>query len=174
MCSAEVSVSARTRTHASVSIDSTRKDLPNDAWDDNEPAIVYVKPTPEQLTRLNREAVRTLVQVIVVQVVGAFIVALIAGLVAGWPGAVSALAGAGSNALPNVLFATRLLFGMFRPGGATPVAFFLGEFLKLASTVFLLLLVAKLGQGFLVWPALLAGLMVALKGHYWLLLFKSS
>jgi len=134
----------------------------------------YATPTPEQLLHYNQGAVRLLTQTIAVQVVGALLVALLAGLVAGWAAAASALAGAASSALPNVLFAMRLLFGMFRPGGASPVSFFLGEFLKLGSTALLLLLAVKVGQDALVWPALLAGLIVALKSQYWLLLFKSS
>lgn len=156
--------------YSSVPFDLVQDDLLNDDWADGDPAIEYVKLTPEQVAGYNRDAARTLIQVIAVQLGGAFVVALISGLVAGWSGAASALAGAASNAIPNVLFATRLLFGMLKPGGTSPLSFFVGEFLKLASTAFLLLLVAKLGQDELVWPAVLAGLIVALKGHYWLLL----
>lgn len=149
--------------------------VPYDEWDDAqglEPR--YVAPTAEQLAELNRSALRILVRSVVAQVVAGVLVALLAWVMAGAAAGASALAGAAAYAIPSVLFALRLLMGMFRPGGANPATFFLGEFLKLASTALLLWLVVKVGQNDLVWPALIAGLIVALKSHYWLLLFKDS
>lgn len=148
----------------------------NDGWDDDwrdAPEQVPVVPaTPEQLVELNRTAARTLLRSIVVQVIVALSVAGIAWLVAGVAAGASALAGAAAYTVPSVLFALRLLFGMVKPGGANPATFFFGEFFKLGSTALLLGLAVKLGQNELVWPALLAGLIVALKSHYLLLLFE--
>jgi len=148
----------------------------DDEWDDalEDATSQYVVPTAEQLAALNRGALRTLVRSVAAQVVTGIAVALIAWAVAGVGAGVSALAGAAACAIPCVLFALRLLIGMARPGGANPATFFLGEFLKLASTGLLLWLVVEVGQDDLVWPALIAGLIVALKSHYWLLLFKDS
>lgn len=148
----------------------------NDDWDDDwrdAPEQVPVVPaTPEQLVELNRTAARTLLRSIVIQVVVALVVAGIAWLVAGVAAGASALAGAAAYTVPSVLFALRLLFGMVKPGGANPATFFFGEFFKLGSTALLLGLAVKLGQNELVWPALLVGLIVALKSHYLLLLFE--
>lgn len=153
--------------------------MPYNEWDDAAEAAAectaqYVVPTAEQLAELNRGALRTLVRSVVAQVVAGIVVAMIAWAVAGGAAGVSALAGAAACAIPSALFALRLLMGMARPGGANPATFFLGEFLKLGSTALLLWLVVRLGQDDLVWPALIAGLIVALKSHYWLLLFKDS
>lgn len=150
--------------------------VPYDEWDDDaeDTAPQYVVPTAEQLAELNRGALRILVRSIVAQVVAGLVVAVLAWAVAGVAAGVSALAGAATCAIPGALFALRLLIGMAKPGGANPATFFLGEFLKLASTALLLWLVVRLGQDDLVWPALIAGLIVALKSHYWLLLFKDS
>ncbi len=149
--------------------------LPQDPWDDDQDLPVEVSVvTAEQLVELNRSAARTLLRTIVAQVVAATVVALLAWLVAGVAAGVSALVGAAAYAIPSVLFALRLLFGMVKPGGANPATFFFGEFFKLGSAALLLGLAVKLGQNELVWPALLVGLIVALKSHYWLLLFKDS
>jgi ATP synthase protein I len=144
----------------------------DDGWDDATEPVPVVPATPEQLAELNRSAARTLLRSIVVQVVVALVVAGIAWLVAGAAAGASALAGAAAYTVPSVLFALRLLFGMVKPGGANPATFFFGEFFKLGSTALLLGLAVKLGQNELVWPALLAGLIVALKSHYLLLLFE--
>jgi len=144
------------------------------AWDDDEEVLEVVKATPEQLAVLNRGAARTLLRAIVVQVVAAVAVGLVAWVTAGVAAGVSALVGASAYMVPSVLFALRLLFGMVKPQGANPATFFFGEFFKLGSTALLLGLAVKMGQDELVWPALLAGLVVALKSHYWLLLFKES
>lgn len=149
----------------------------NDSWDDDDwhdaPELAPVVPaTPEQLAELNRTASRTLFRSIVVQIVVALVVAGIAWLIAGVAAGVSALAGAAAYTVPSVLFALRLLFGMVKPSGANPATFFFGEFFKLGSTALLLGLAVKLGQNELVWPALLVGLVVALKSQYLLLLFE--
>lgn len=162
---------------AQTSLDSAGRNDWNDGWDDDDwheapEQAPMVPATPEQLAELNRTAARTLLRSIVVQVIVALVVAGIAWLVSGVAAGASALAGAAAYTVPSVLFALRLLFGMVKPGGANPATFFFGEFFKLGSTALLLGLAVKLGQNELVWPALLVGLVVALKSHYLLLLFE--
>ncbi|MCK9512507.1 MAG: ATP synthase subunit I [Pigmentiphaga sp.] len=157
--------------------DSSRMSRPaaNEPWDESpEPEIASADLTAEQIARLNHGALRLLARLVLVQLVAVVAVVLVAWGWAGAAAAVSALVGAGSYALPNVLFALRLMFSAVGVGKASPVTFFLGEFLKLGATAALLVLGVSLAGGALVWPALIAGLIVALKSHYALSLFKSS
>lgn len=83
----------------------------------------------------------------------------------------SALLGAGAYFVPNAFFALRLLLGY---SGVKPVAaagFLAGELIKLASSVLLLAAVVLVAQAWLVWPALLFGLVSVLKGYVLLLAF---
>ena len=75
-------------------------------------------------------------------------------------GAFWALVGGVVCALPNFLFALRLRFVAKRPGASYPVNFLLGELVKMAAIVALLLLVAK-GYADLHWPSMLLGLVLA-------------
>ncbi|MGE4336746.1 MAG: ATP synthase subunit I, partial [Pigmentiphaga sp.] len=133
----------------------------NEPWEEiPDPDIPPDGLTAEQIARLNHGALRTLMRLVMVQLAAVVVVLLAAW---GWLGAaaaVSALVGAGSYALPNVLFALRLMFSAVGVGKASPVTFFLGEFLKLGATAALLVLGASLVKGALVWPALIAGLIV--------------
>src|SRR5690606_25758227 len=112
-------------------------DTSRDTWDDDEKLIETAPATPEQMAVLNRQAARTLLRVIVVQVVAAVAVGIMAWGVAGVAAGVSALVGAGAYMVPSVLFALRLLLGMVKPQGANPATFFFGEFFKLGSTALL-------------------------------------
>jgi ATP synthase protein I len=76
--------------------------------------------------------------------------------------------------LPNAAFALRLWVSTYRPGGASPELFFIGEFLKLVATFLLLWLVASVGGDQVQWLAVLAGLVAALKGYVVLLVVKGS
>lgn len=152
--------------------------VPYNAWDDDahekETDDVPAAPTPEQLAEFDRHSARLLARSILVQLTVTVVVAALAWMVSGPMAGVSALVGAAACSIPNALFALRLLFGIFRPKGTSSATFFLGEFIKLVSTGALLGLAAKLGQDVLVWPAVFIGLVVALKSHYGLLLFKDS
>jgi ATP synthase protein I len=109
-------------------------------------------------------------RVIAVQAAVGLGVALVAGLVTGrlevfW----SALYGAGVVVLPGALMArgmTSPLSSMSPIGSA--VSFMLWEGVKIAVSVLLLILAARIVQP-LSWPALLAGLVVCIK-VYWLAL----
>lgn len=121
------------------------------------------------LAALNARAGRGIVRGLVAQAIMGGLAALVSWVVAGSFAGLSALAGATAYFVPNALFASRLLLGSIggrRPG---PLAFFVGEALKLGLAVLLLGLVVRLGHAWLVWPAFLLGLLCVLKGYVLLL-----
>lgn len=120
---------------------------------------------------LKFKAGRGLIRVLVAQAVMGLVAALISWAVAGVGAGASALIGAGAYFMPNALFAMRLLFGLLASKPASPVAFFVGEIIKLGSAVALLALAVHLWQSWLVWPALLFGLVCVLKGYVLLMVF---
>lgn len=92
--------------------------------------------------------------------------------VAGTGAAVSALIGAAAYFVPNALFALRLLVGLLGRVKASPLTFFVGEAFKLGSASLVLGLAAWFGRDWLVWPAMLFGLVCVLKGYVLLLIFR--
>ncbi|MDR2239652.1 MAG: ATP synthase subunit I [Zoogloeaceae bacterium] len=108
---------------------------------------------------------------VLLQVAVTLAVAIAAGLLAGKHGAISALLGGAAVVLPNALFALRLFAESRKPGGASPAAFFVGEFMKVAATVALLAMAASLYRE-MHWLALIAGLAAALKANLLALLSK--
>ena len=105
--------------------------------------------------------------------IGATILAtLIAGAITGVRGALSAALGGAACVLPNLLFALRLHFVSKRPAASYPLAFFVGEFLKIASTVGLLATV-QLVYPDVHWLALFLGFVVALKANLSAFLVKT-
>lgn len=119
-----------------------------------------------------RRSSRGLVRVLTAQLSVAAVVVAVSGLVAGSAAALSALIGAAAYFVPNALFAMRLLFGFFGPVKTGPLTFFAGEAFKLGTAVLVLALTAWYGRDWLVWPALLFGLIGVLKGYVLLLLFR--
>lgn len=67
--------------------------------------------------------------------------------------------------LPNFLFALRLSRVAQRPKASYPVNFFLGEFIKMALTVGLLVLIVK-NYADLHWFSLLGGLVLAVQAGF--------
>lgn len=122
--------------------------------------------------RLRYKAGRGLVRALAAQAIMGLAAGLISWVVAGAAAGVSALIGAGAYFVPNALFAMRLLMGLIGSRQASALTFFLGELVKLGSAVLLLALAAYVGQGWLVWPALLFGLVCVLKGYVLLLAFR--
>ncbi|HWL27788.1 MAG TPA: ATP synthase subunit I [Burkholderiaceae bacterium] len=92
--------------------------------------------------------------------------------VAGMGAAVSALVGAAAYFVPNALFALRLLVGLFGRAQPSPFTFFVGEAFKLGSALLVLGLAAWLGREWIVWPAMLFGLVCVLKGYVLLLMTR--
>ncbi len=98
------------------------------------------------------------------------LVAALAALVGGASAALSALAGGLACVVPNALFALRLHWESRRPGGATMQGFFVGEFAKLAATVLILFVVARVYHE-LDWPAFVVGFIAVLKSYFLMFLF---
>jgi len=121
---------------------------------------------------LNAQASRGLLLALAAQGAMGLAAAVMAGVVGGSAAGWSALAGAGAYFIPNALFALRLLINVLKSGRTSPVTFFLGEMIKLLMTALLLWLLSRVAQGWLVWPAVLLGLVFTLKGYLLLLLFR--
>lgn len=104
---------------------------------------------------------------------GATILATAIGAVFfGQSGGVSAALGGLSCVLPNGMFALRLFLASRRPGGANAIGFFVGEFVKIASIVGLLVLVGRFYEG-VHWGGLFIGLILALKANLFAFLVKT-
>jgi ATP synthase protein I len=127
--------------------------------------------TEAELAQINARARGDLMQVVIAQALSAVVVALLALFVGGVDAGLSALAGSGTYFVPNVLFALRLFLATFRPGGTNALFFIVGEFLKVGATVGLLWLLAHVGGERVVWLAVIAGLIAALKGYMLVLMF---
>jgi ATP synthase protein I len=111
-----------------------------------------------------------MLRVILLQLATTIVAGLIAGLLGGTPALISALLGGLCCVVPNGLFALRLFANAQKPGGANPMSFLIGEFIKITLTVALLGAIAWLYHG-LNWLALIVGFIVALKS-YIILLFR--
>lgn len=111
-----------------------------------------------------------MLRIILLQFAATVVTAIIAGLLGGLPALISALLGGLCCVVPNGLFALRLFANAQKPGGANPMSFFIGEFIKIILTVALLGAVAWLYRD-LNWLALIAAFIVALKS-YIILLFR--
>ncbi|HLV27761.1 MAG TPA: ATP synthase subunit I [Burkholderiaceae bacterium] len=125
--------------------------------------------TDAERARIGQRASRGLIRALVAQAGMSVFAIVLSGLVAGADAALSALVGAAAYFVPNALFAMRLLLGMFGPMKSGPMAFFWGEAFKLGTAVLILGFAALKGTDWLVWPALLFGLLCVLKGYVLLL-----
>ena len=95
---------------------------------------------------------------------------VLAGLLGGWAAMLSAVLGGICCVVPNGIMAFRLFASSQKKGGANPATFFIWEFVKIALTLALLFITARLYHD-LNWLALLGGFIVALKS-YLILLFR--
>jgi len=127
--------------------------------------------TAADLAQINRRSRLELVQIVKAQALLGCVVAGLAWLIAGGDAGLSALAGAGTYFVPNVIFALRLYIATFRPGGSGPMLFLIGEMLKIGVAVGLLWVVARLGGDRVQWLAVLVGLIAVLKGYVLVLMF---
>jgi ATP synthase protein I len=110
-------------------------------------------------------------RVVLLQGIAALLVALIAWAVGGKAAGWSALGGGLACAVPNGLFALRLAAAARRPQGTSAGTFFVGEVLKVASTVALLALLVW-GYRDLVWLAMIAAVIVTLKSYFIALIWR--
>lgn len=99
---------------------------------------------------------------------------MVAGLAWFWfgqHGAVSAGLGGAAIVIPNLFFALSL-WAAAKSGRASVSRFFVGEIIKVAATLALLVIVAGAYRE-LHWLALLAGMLVALKANLIVVLIKA-
>ena len=109
-------------------------------------------------------------QIVLMQLAVTILVTLIAALIGGVSAALSALFGGLCCAVPNALFAVRLFMAARRPGGTDPIVFFIGEFVKIASTIALIGVVVWMYRD-VNWLAFIVSFIVVLKS-YFILLFR--
>lgn len=105
------------------------------------------------------------------QSLATLLVAGLAGILVGWHGAVSAGLGGAAIVIPNLMFALSL-WAAAKSDKASVARFFVGEMIKVAATLALLVIVAGAYRD-LHWLALLAGLLVALKANLFAILIKA-
>ncbi|MDR0736034.1 MAG: ATP synthase subunit I [Zoogloeaceae bacterium] len=98
------------------------------------------------------------------QLCAAALAACLAALFAGARGAVSAALAGVVCILPAAWFVLRLSFKARRSGGVSPADFFIGEFVKIAATLGLLMVVVKVYA--VHWPSLLFGMVVVLQASF--------
>ena len=98
-------------------------------------------------------------------------VAALAWIWAGQHAALSAGLGGAAVAIPNLMFALSL-WAAAKSGRPSVARFFVGELIKVAATLALLVIVAGAYRD-LHWLALLAGLFVALKVNLFVILIKA-
>jgi ATP synthase protein I len=111
-----------------------------------------------------------MLRLVSLQMMATLAAGFIAGLLGGWSAMFSAVLGGICCVVPNGVMAVRLFASTQKPGGASPVTFFIWEFVKIALTLALLYTTARLYHD-LNWLALLCGFIVALKS-YIILLFR--
>ena len=117
---------------------------------------------------MNREE---LIRIVVWQYAFVCVVATVAWL--GWSLAagLSALAGGLCVAVPNSIFALNLIISQMTRKPMRPSGVIVGEFLKMIVICCLFAAVAKFFSG-LNWPAMLAGIIVAVFGQFGLIFNK--
>ncbi len=107
---------------------------------------------------------------VLLQVVATLVVSGLAAIWGGMSAALSVMLGGLACVVPNALLAFRLHVQTRRPGGATVYGLLVGEFVKVATTVALLVLIAHAYRG-LNWLALIVGVIVALKSYFLMFVF---
>ncbi|MDR3157873.1 MAG: ATP synthase subunit I [Zoogloeaceae bacterium] len=98
------------------------------------------------------------------QLCAAALATCLAALFAGMRGAVSAALAGAICVLPSAWFALRLSFRSRRSGSVSPADFFIGEFVKVATTLALLAVAVKLYA--VHWPSLLFGMAIVLQASF--------
>ncbi|MBC7490290.1 MAG: ATP synthase subunit I [Glaciimonas sp.] len=114
-----------------------------------------------------------MLRIVLLQFIVTVVIAVVAGLLSGMSGFISAMLGGICCALPNGLFALSLFFSARAPGDANPISFFIGEFIKIATTIALLGAVARLYHE-VNWLAFVVSFIVVLKSYFILLFRRQS
>lgn len=139
-----------------------------------DPAVEVIKLTDEDRLKIDIRARRDLALAVWFQGLAGIVVALLCWVVGGIAAALSSLAGSAAYFLPNSIFALRLWVATYRPSGASPELFLIGEILKVGAAAGLLWLIARWGSEQVEWLAVLVGLIATLKGYILLMMFKGS
>ncbi|MFN3565539.1 MAG: ATP synthase subunit I [Burkholderiaceae bacterium] len=103
-------------------------------------------------------------RIVGLQILATAVVSLAAWPLGGSAAALSALLGGAACFVPNGLFALRLAIAGRRPQGTSAATFFVGEFVKVGSTIALLALIAWTYRD-VVWLALIVAVIAALKSY---------
>ena len=117
---------------------------------------------------MNREE---LIRSVVWQFVFVFVAAAVVWLGWGVNAGLSAMAGGLCVAVPNSIFALNLIISQMTRKPMRPSGVIVGEFLKMIVICCLFAAVAKFFSG-LNWPAMLAGIIVAVFGQFGLIFNK--
>ncbi len=128
--------------------------------------------TPQERARMNARAAKGLVNLVLAQAMLLLLAALASWLVAGNYAALSALAGGLIYLIPSSFAALHMLVKIYSQANAGVLTFFWAQALKIGGTLALLALVVRFAGTYLVWPALLLGLVVVLKGYVLLLVLN--
>ena len=137
-------------------------------------AVQAIKLTDADRLKIDARARRELLFTVVAQSLVGVVVALIFFVFGGVSAALSSLAGSAAYLVPNAVFALRLWVATYRPGGASPEVFLIGEIIKVCAAVGLLWLIAHFGGEQVNWLAVLVSLVATLKGYIVLMMFKGS
>jgi ATP synthase protein I len=137
-------------------------------------AVQAIKLTDADRLKIDARARRELLFTVVAQSLVGVVVALIFFVFGGVSAALSSLAGSAAYLVPNAVFALRLWVATYRPGGASPEVFLIGEIIKVGAAVGLLWLIAHFGGEQVNWLAVLVSLVATLKGYIVLMMFKGS
>lgn len=107
---------------------------------------------------------------VLLQFVAVLIAAGLAGFWLGQRGMLSVLLGGAAYGIPNLFFVARLSATATR-GHASVATFFVGELIKVAATIVILVAAQRFYS--VHWLAMLVGLFVALKANLFALLLKN-
>ncbi|MBI4754775.1 MAG: ATP synthase subunit I [Betaproteobacteria bacterium] len=113
-----------------------------------------------------------MLRVVILQIGATLLTAATAGIWVGPAGALSAALGGAACFLPNLLFALRLKAVSHRMDASYPMAFLVGEAVKVVATIISLAAVA-LWYRDVHWLCVLAGMFVALKVNLFALLLRT-
>ncbi len=128
--------------------------------------------TPEERARMNARAAKGLVNLVLAQSALLLLAVLASWGIAGGYAALSALAGGLVYLIPSSFASLHMLVKIYSQANAGALTFFWTQALKIGGTLALLALVVRFGGAYLVWPALLIGLVVVLKGYVLLLVLN--
>lgn len=131
-----------------------------------------IKLSPEERIRMNAQAAKGLLHILVAQLILLVVVTLLTWLLAGLMPMVSAFVGGMAYLLPSALVIMQMLMRLYAGTNASASSLFIAEGIKIGGTIALLVFLVKSAGEFIVWPALLVGLISVMKGYVLLLLFK--